>query len=138
MITLENLKETELTMERLDDRCEEIISWKNSHDPKGLVWRQPLGGYLHDFEFNSEDETLSFAITQMAGLCDGESEGMSIPYHELINDDWKEAFVQQVQKKQEEIDENNKIMKTEAAEEHEKWERDMYEKLKMKFEGDGK
>ena len=29
-------------------------------------------------------------------------------------------------------------MKTEAAEEHEKWERDMYEKLKMKFEGDGK
>ena len=36
------------------------------------------------------------------------------------------------------LHENNKIIKTETAKEHEKWERYMYEKLKIKFEGDGK
>lgn len=138
MITLENLKETELFMERLHDRCEEIISWKNSHDPKGLIWKPPISGYLHNFELDLSREEVRFIITEgMYDIAHDNSEGMSIQYNELINDDWKEGFIQQVQKKQQEIDKKDKIMKTETAEKHEKWERDMYEKLKMKYEGDG-
>lgn len=138
MITLENLKETELFMERLHDRCEEIISWKNSHDSKGLIWKPPISGYLHNFELDLSREEVRFIITEgMYDIAHDNSEGMSIQYNELINDDWKEGFIQQVQKKQQEIDKKDKIMKTETAEKHEKWERDMYEKLKIKYEGEG-
>ncbi|WP_373262054.1 hypothetical protein [Hungatella hathewayi] len=72
----------------------------------------------------------------MAGFFDGETEGISIPYKELISDDWKDEFIQQVQKKQHEIKKKAEIRKAEVSMGQEKLERQLYEKLKMKYEGE--
>ena len=131
-ITIENLKRVETFMECLEERCEDIIRWKKENDPNGLVYTPPISGYLHDFQFDSENERICFTVTEMAGLSDGDSDGMSIPYLELVNDDWKEVFIQQLNEQKQKIEKKNERIKIES----EKWERDMYEKLKQKFEGE--
>lgn len=124
-ITLEELNNAYELYEKLSDRIEQIIKFKNK------VYNKYSDMYHNSIYYPDYFDSICFyndSVVIHYCYC-GESETFDISFEELINDDWHEDFENRIKQ----IAESRRQKKIQKQEEKEKEERELYLKLKEKY-----
>lgn len=133
--TLKTLKQMKPLVDELKIRCVAIMKWKDKNDPEELIWKRSYINYgISDEGFCFEEDCVSFQIHETWAYGGSEFHSYTIPFTEIVSDDWHTDFIEQVNqmKIQKEIKqiEQEKLVK----EQQEYREFAEYERLKKKFE----
>ena len=138
-ITLDMLKQMSSLLEAIKIRCIAILKCKEKHDPDGVLCKIPyIGNDISDDTLCFEMDCISFQIHETWAYGGSDYHNYTIPFTEIISDDWHADFLNQVeqkkiQKKKEETEFKKLLEAQQKAKEFAE-----YERLKKKFEsGEG-
>lgn len=135
VITKEILKQMQPLMDALKIRCTAILKWKDKNDPEELIWKRSYIDHgISDEEFCFDENTIQFQIHETWAYGGSEYHYYTIPFTEILSDDWHDDFIKQV-KEMKIQKEAEKIQKEYALKERQKIsELAEYKRLKEKFE----
>ena len=138
-ITLDMLKQMSLLLDAIKIRCIAILKWKEKHDPDGVLCKIPyIGNDISDDTLCFEMDCISFQIHETWAYGGSDYHNYTIPFTEIISDDWHDDFLNQVEQKriQKETEETEFKRLLEAEQKAKEFAE--YERLKKKFEsGEG-
>jgi hypothetical protein len=134
-LNLETLNQMEAFMEKLTERCDEILKWLSENDPHRLVWK---GYYIssetpQNFDFDSD--SVYFEVEETWAYGGYEKHFYGLTYAQIISNDWKEDFLKSVENVKAENEAAEEERKKKLEENRANEEKRLYEQLKRKFEG---
>ena len=128
VLTMALLESLEETMEQIKQRCKEIMQWKNDfcHDIYCTY------GTISSVEFDACN--VEITVEEYWAYGGHETHCYSFPFHEIVNDNWKETYLehynQECEHKKQQAQEK-KVLDEKLKEEAEK---EQYMRLKAKYD----
>lgn len=109
-------------------KAKEVLKWKDDNLEQQYL-QYTTSGHIHDIRSNCVVLCLPDTDLELPNRY------YNVSFNELYSDNWKEKALEEYKKKKQKIIEDEKIKKEKDLADLEKWERQQYERLKVKFEG---